>query len=180
MTAHDWPYILDNGAYAADVNDEEWDPDPFLRRLNELNDRMHRDPEFVVLPDVRGDAAASERQTRMWANRLAARGFDYPWAVAVQDGMTPDQACELAVDVDADVLFVGGSDPWKVSNSAALVRAAHAAGLHAHIGRPMDLTFADAVGADSVDTTSIVRNEDYARLQAFEEQTTVADFAPTE
>lgn len=66
-----------------------------------------------------------------------------------------------------------------MANAAQIVRAAHPADLQAHIGRPMDLTWAEAIGADSVNTTSIVRCENYARLRAFEEQTTVADYTST-
>ena len=180
MTGHDWPYILDNGAYAAAMNDETWDPEPFLTRLAQILDRMPRPPEFIVLPDVRGDAAASVGRSRSWARRLTQLGYDYPTALPVQDGLDPAEAVAVAEEVGAETLFIGGSDAWCVANAAEIVRAAHIADLQAHIGRPMDLTWAEAVGVDSVDTTSIVRNEAYARLRAFEEQTTVAEFAPTE
>ncbi|WP_135806651.1 hypothetical protein [Halorussus marinus] len=181
------PYALDNGCFAARERPEEWSADAWLSRVEEIPERANgREPEFVVLPDVVGDADASELRTRTFAKRLDARGLGsstLPRAVAAQDGMTPARVLALAEAVNAATVFIGGSDRWKLSHAEELTEAAHDAGLSVHIGRPPAAGFADALawaealGVESVDTTSVTRGERYNILERFERQTTLGDHA---
>lgn len=168
MTPHDWPYILDNGAFHAYVNGYPWDADAFVGRLAEIPVKMPRDPDFVVLPDVVTDPESTKKRSQQWAGII-----DYPTAFAVQDGVDPTDATEFAHRLDADYLFVGGTVAWKRRWAETFVTAAHGAGLKCHIGRPGDIGWAIEIGADSVDTTTIVHNQDWQRLRRLEEQTTL-------
>lgn len=107
-------------------------------------------PDWCVLPDVVANGRASLRVS------LAALDdwcdAPWPWALVVQDGMTP---ATLPWDAPWRVLFVGGSLPWKLRTGASWVRAAHEHGRRAHIGRvgTVDrVRWAAAAGADSVDS----------------------------
>lgn len=162
MTPHDWPYILDNGAFRAYIRNEPWDVDAFVGRLAQI-DTMPRDPDFVVLPDVVTDPTATRERATQWAGVI-----EYPTSYPVQDGVDPADAVSIADRLGADTLFVGGTVKWKRSHAEAFVTTAHDHGLRCHIGRPGDLVWADRIGADSVDTTSIVRNESWHRLQRLE------------
>lgn len=179
MTAHDWPYIIDNGAYQAWQNDEEWDADPFLKRLEQIETRMPRDPDFVVLPDILKGSFESMARSAYWARRVDEFGVDY--YLPVQNGMPVEQAVRAAVDIGASGIFVGGSRAYKEEYAGQYVMTAHDCGLKCHIGKPGPrLTWARDLGADSVDTVSIVRNRYWGRLRKLEgaeptDETTLAD-----
>ena len=165
MTPHDWPYILDNGAFHAYVNGVPWDATAFVGRLKQI-ETMPRDPDFVVLPDVVTDPESTKKRSQQWAGVV-----DYTTAFSVQNGINPDEAVEFADRVGAEYLFVGGTARWKRRNAETFVESAHDHGLKCHIGRPGDLVWARDIGADSVDTISIVRNESWGRLRTLEANT---------
>ncbi len=159
MTPHHVPYILDNGAYKAYRNDEEWDPDPFLSRLEEIGEKMPRDPDFVVLPDVLEDGDASIKRSRKWSDKISS--FGYRYYLPVQDGMPVEQTVREAVDMGASGIFIGGTRKFKLEYADQFIMTAHDYGLLAHIGRPgTNLSWVRDLGADSIDTTSIVRRGD--------------------
>lgn len=167
MTPHDTPYILDNGAYHCYTEGIPWDATAFVARLNQLAS-MPRDPEFVVLPDVVTNPDLTRERSQQWAGVI-----DYTTAFAVQDGVKPDDAIPFTQRLEAEYVFVGGTAEWKRRHAEAFVEAAHDVGLKCHIGRPNDLMWAQRIGADSVDTTSIVRNGSWHKLEILEEQQTL-------
>lgn len=84
---------------------------------------------FATAPDRWGDAAATLAVAEPCFDRI--RGEGYPVALVAQDGME-----SLPVPWSAfDVLFVGGSDPWRATVAPELVREARARGIPAHLGR---------------------------------------------
>lgn len=167
MTPHDWPYILDNGAYRAFKRGEPWDVDAFVGRVAQL-DTMPRDPDFVVLPDCVASPERTRERSEQWAGVIHA-----PTAYAVQDGCDPEDAVDFADRVEAVALFVGGTVRWKRTHAEEVATAAHDHGLRCHIGRPNDLTWAKAIGADSVDTSTIVRDGAWHKLEQLEQQQTL-------
>lgn len=169
MTPHDTPYILDNGAWSAFVNNEPWDVDAFVGRLGQL-DTMPRPPDFVVLPDVVTNPERTAERACQWAPII-----DAPTAYPVQDGISPERAVELCERTDSGTIFIGGTHEFKRRNAEAFIDAAHAHGPNCHIARPgpKGIVWADEIGADSVDTTSIVANANYDRLRRLEEQQTL-------
>lgn len=100
------PYALDNGRYASTVKNQVWDEDAYIEML----DRVAADtlvPRWLLVPDVVADPDATRREWDVWAHRLSSR-YRWPLAMAVQDGMEPDD-----VPKEAAVVFVGGSTEWK-------------------------------------------------------------------
>lgn len=170
MTPHDWPYILDNGAFTAYKNNTLWDVDQFVRRLSQIEDEMPREPDFVVLPDVVTDPEGTYDRAEPWKSLI-----DYNTAFAVQDGMRPERAAEFAAEIGCVALFVGGTVRWKRTHAPTIVERAHDYGLDCHIARPGNIGWAEEIGADSVDTTSIVHNQNWGRLEHLENQQTFAD-----
>lgn len=174
MTAHDWPYILDNGAYGGNFDLAE-----FVAALERL-DEMPCPPDFVVLPDVHKEGLASISRSSRYAGLVDTYGYDY--YLPVQDGMDVGAAVRVAVDLGASGVFVGGSDQWMLRYADQFAMTGHDYGLKCHIGKPGGtvqnpsrgrLTWAEKIGADSVDTTSIVRNGYWHRLRNLEEQETL-------
>lgn len=162
---YDEPYIVDNGAFAAHKNGEDWDAEEF-REMLDWAEAHQRDPDFVVIPDVVGDADATFDRSAEWADEISFTTY-----LAVQDGMAFDCATAFAQEIGAAGLFVGGSKPWKRRTAEAWVRHAHDAGLKCHIARPWDLVAADTMGADSVDTTTVVAWGAWWKLEQLETQT---------
>ena len=62
-----------------------------------------------MVPDVVTDSKATFKMWDEWAPIVAEKGF--PLAFAVQDGMTPEMV--KASNVEAEVIFVGGSTDFK-------------------------------------------------------------------
>ena len=143
------PYAIDNGAFPAWSNGEEWDEDAFLRALDWTEGHSAK-PRWVVVPDVVTDAEATMESWVRWAPRMRERGLRL--ALAVQDGMTPADAEPLG----ADVIFVGGSTEWKMGTLTDWCRAFP----RVHVGRInglRGLMACHAAGAESVDGTGYFR-----------------------
>lgn len=143
------PYAMDNGAFPAWTNNEEWDQARFEKALAWARSKRPR-PLWVVVPDVVTDAEATFARWHEWAPRL--EGFRL--ALAVQDGMTPD-----AVDahgITPEVIFVGGSTGWKMRTIPTWCEAYP----RVHVGRINGLRGLMAcrlAGAESVDGTGFFR-----------------------
>jgi len=164
MTPYDTPYILDNGAWSAFKNSEPWDVDAFVARLGQL-DTMPREPDFVVLPDVVTNPEQTVERASKWAPII-----DADTALPVQDGIEPERAVEVCERLDAGTIFVGGTHEFKRMHGRGFVETAHNHGLDCHIARPgpKGILWADEIGADSVDTSTIAADADYDRLVRLE------------
>jgi hypothetical protein len=106
---------------------------------------------FATAPDVVGDASATlALSTPMFAPIRAA---GYPVALVAQDGL---ESLPVPWD-DFDVLFIGGTTAWKLSEPAhGLAAEAKRRGKWLHMGRVNSLRrcrIAQAMGCDSVDGT---------------------------
>jgi hypothetical protein len=99
-------YAVDPETYAPWVKGEAWDPAPFEELLPKL-ERADIPPRWVIVPDRPGSRDDTLRMWDEWEPRL--RRYGWPLALAIQDGMTPQDAA----NVGADVLFVGGTTDWK-------------------------------------------------------------------
>lgn len=177
MCAHDAPYFVDNGCF--NPEGEEWPQEKFLGRLGDIGEKMPREPEFVVLPDVWGDGMLSLVRSAQWVDDVAA--FEYDYYLPVQDGMPVEQAVRAAVEIGAAGVFVGGSDEFKREYAGQFSMTAHDYGLKCHIGKPgPSLSWARDLGVDSVDTASIVRNGYWNRLRKLEGTERTAEVKLTE
>lgn len=142
-------WAADNACFAG-----RFDADRWLRWL----DRQPRtNCLFAVAPDVVGDAVATWQRSAPWLPVI--RDMGYPAALVAQDGIE-----SLHVEWDAfDVLFIGGSTAWKLSQHAFSVAAeARRRGKHVHVGRVNSFTRyrSWAPFADSCDGTYLAFGPD--------------------
>lgn len=99
------PFALDNGKYSVWAAGKQWDELGFIRHL-ELVAASGKPPLWALVPDAVADRDGTLREWDLWYKRMAHYGW--PLAFAVQDGMV-----KADVPKEADVVFVGGSTPWK-------------------------------------------------------------------
>ncbi len=151
------PFALDNGLYHLPNHPPKGMKalPPFyamLRRclLAEMN------PMFVVVPDVPYDGDATRILSRKHSRHMRENGYKGPRALAVQDGMTPD-------DLDSyEAVFVAGSTDWKWRTARGWVDEAKARGMWAHVARVNTrdrIRHCIDIGADSADGTGIWRGD---------------------
>jgi hypothetical protein len=130
------------------------DEPAFLAMLDALAPHAG-DMLWVTAPDVVGDAAGTLQRFAVWGPRIRARGFRV--ALVLQDGMTIDSVPWG----EFDAVFVGGSTEYKLGDdAAAIVRAARARGLQAHMGRVNSYKrarYAWQIGCTSVDGSGWAR-----------------------
>jgi len=162
------PFIVDNGVYQAAMNDEQWS----VSAWHDLLDRVANHPwppDFVVLPDVYNDAEATLERHREHIG--AVLDHEFRPAAVIQPGMDEQTQVRLADRIGARVIFVGGANRWKRAYGETIVSAAHARDMAVHIGNPGvpdGLRWAQRIGADSVDTASVIASEAYDHLDELE------------
>jgi hypothetical protein len=140
------PWAMDNGAFSG------FDEGAYLRMIERYHPYHAAHPcQFVVAPDVVGDAACTLARWPFWCELL--RGLGLPPAFVAQDGLTPDRVPWQGMAA----LFIGGSTDYKESEAArTLCGYAKARGLWVHWGRvngKRRYELALKAGADSIDGT---------------------------
>lgn len=143
----------DNGCFGKNyVGDTAW-----LAWLTKMADHAAR-CLWATAPDVVADAQATLARSSPHLPTIRALG--YPAALVAQDGLE-----DLTVPWDMfDVLFIGGSTDWKLSQLAGgLVGEAKRRGKWVHMGRVNSRrrwTYAESIGCDSVDGTFLAFGPD--------------------
>ncbi|WP_169316565.1 hypothetical protein [Natrinema gari] len=169
MTPHDGPYFVDNGAYTDSFDAEKW-----LETVEQSLLEMPTVPDFIVLPDVYGDAGATIDRHREWLydRPLPLRSGELARYWVLQPGRP------LAEQFDAiegcQGVFVGGPKRWKRAHGEQIVAEARGRDLRAHVGNPGGadgLVWAYRTGFDSCDTTTIFQNGYWHYLEKLEEVT---------
>jgi hypothetical protein len=148
------PFILDNGAFAAWRNSKPFPAARFLRRVEKCYSRGLV-PDFVVLPDVVADPAATLEMSAKWYAMMPAA---WGKAFVLQDGIEPWQVSQFLATHPCTHVFLGGTDWFKDSKAAFWCDWAHARGLKFHFGRagtPRKFEFAMIIGADSLDSARL-------------------------
>ena len=168
MCRHEGRYFVDNGCFGARHPGDHWQPSTFYNRLDRVEE-MPRPPDFVVMPDHPGDHAVTVE--RSMYHLLALRWYGYPLHFAIQPGASIYHAVERARRWDCTGVFLGGPASFKREIVDEVVDRAHDVGLRVHVGRPGSLVWAFEAGVDSVDTSSIVRNKSWHRLDRLERMT---------
>jgi hypothetical protein len=140
-------FAFDNGCFS---RPDLYSDDTYLRWL----DTRNRDGcLFATAPDVVGDWVRTIERSYAVLPRIRDLGF--PAAFIAQDGIPP----AWIAWGEFDVLFVGGSTTWKLSEDAfALPKLAHAHGKKIHLGRvnsEIRYRAARAAGYDSADGTML-------------------------
>lgn len=152
-------YALDNGAWTAHQQGEDFDTAAFERLVGELG----AGAQFVVVPDIVAGGLESLRFSREWLHRL--EGVARRRLIAVQDGMAPwDVEPLLGPGVG---IFVGGSTDrederggWKWRSLPYWGALARKVRCYLHVGRVNStrrILECARVGADSFDGTSVTR-----------------------
>jgi hypothetical protein len=135
----------------------------FRAMLAQPHLKAHRDTcLFIAAPDVLrhlpsgdviGDAEATLAQFPAWAEEIRTHGF--PVALVAQNGL--ETMLEAVPWDQVDVLFVGGSTEWKLSEAARMcVEEAQRRGKRTHMGRVNSykrLALAASWGIDTADGT---------------------------
>lgn len=160
------PFFVDNGAFTS-----SFDPDEWIALLDSLDTYSYK-PDFVVLPDVYNDAEGTIRRHREYVEEVRDRNL--PVAHVLQPGLDPEMQIILADRLEADWIFLGGRTRWQRRHGREIVEQARDRDLPVHVGNPggeKGLRWAYQIGAESVDTTTINRNEYWHYLEALEEIT---------
>lgn len=143
------PCAADNGAFKVWRAGGTFNASKFLLHIA----RILRDgpcPDFVVVPDIPMNGAASLQLSLSWVPKLQGT---IPLYLVVQNGMEPTHISDLLEPFAG--IFVGGDVPWKLRTGSAWVRLAHRHGRRCHIGRvgtAKRVRWARCVGADSIDS----------------------------
>ena len=156
---------FDNGVFKiwdknGPMTENQFDEPGYLSRLARARDAGM--PYLAVVPDLVAAGLDSLAFSLRWRDRLD----DWPWYLAVQDGMTTE---DVAPYLDAfSGIFVGGSTQFK-STLPSWVRFAHAHGKKCHYARctsPKRLAWAQSIGCDSIDSSQPLWS--WQSLRAFE------------
>lgn len=164
-TWKDLPCALDNGAFQSHRRGFPFMEQFFLEALESCyTNGLSLD--FVVCPDIICGGVKSLDFSLAWAERLATAPR---LALVLQDGMQ-EGMLDPHILSKFTHLFIGGSVEWKWENADRWVRFAHAHNKLCHIGqvgRADRLRFAQHIQADSVDSTSIARNDSWDVLDEY-------------
>jgi len=141
------PWGFDNGAFRDWLNGKDFDAEAFLRRL-EIAYRIGT-PYLAVVPDIVAGGDKSLEFSLGWLEKLPQ---EWPWYLAVQDGMKLEQVNEVISPFAG--IFLGGTDKFKAT-AWHWCKLAHIHGKkfhYARAGTPRKLIDAKKVGADSCDS----------------------------
>lgn len=169
------PCFLDNGAFSCWLKGYPFQKEVFLKTLNSAYSKGIK-LDFIVCPDIVTQGKKSLKFSMKWAlNEL----FGAPkLALAVQDGMSIQMINDIIPENHFSHIFVGGSNEWKWKTAEQWVEFAHSKKLKAHIGRCgtfKKLIKAYEMGADSVDSTNWVRNDNWKSIEKFLEYLEIAE-----
>lgn len=138
---------FDNGAFVNYSQGLPFDEERFKKRLQAS---YHKGPPFLaVVPDEVGGSLSSLEFSERWRDKLYD---DWPWYLAVQDGMEVRDVEPLLGRYAG--LFLGGTDAFK-KTALKWCKLAHAYGKLFHYGRagtPSKISHAQKIGADSLDS----------------------------
>jgi hypothetical protein len=145
-------FALDNGAYIDWTNHLPFDEDLYLKTLRIC---APLGPDFIIIPDIVAGGLESLRYSLEWIPRLRSIvGDQIPLALAVQDGMETRDVKPLLGQFQ--VLFLGGSRPWKYRTGEKWCRWANKHGIPVHIGAIGSMggvKWARYIDATSIDST---------------------------
>ena len=169
------PWGFDNGAFPAWLHGKNFPEYEFLKRLETAQDAPC-DPYLAVVPDIVAGGLKSLQFSLEWRKEL--RDVEWPWYLAVQDGMEVSNVEPCLGWFDG--IFLGGSDGFK-AQAGRWGALAHKHQKRFHFGRastPNKLVSAYRSGADSCDSafplwTAARMKEFGQRWTGLEEQATI-------
>ena len=110
--AGDYSHVgIDNGVFSEFTGTEPFNEAKFFSLLDSVRDAGLADKVvFAVVPDKVGDWRGTQERWEQYSDRV--REYGMPIAYVAQDGIESNLK-EIPWD-DFDVLFIGGSTPWKL------------------------------------------------------------------
>ena len=160
------PCALDNGAFVCYSKGYGFQSDVFLETLRKCY-KLGISLDFIVCPDIICGGLDSLSFSIKWAN---GKLFGYPrLALVLQDGMGIKDIRHYHLTKFTH-LFVGGSVEWKWKTAKDWIQFAHDNNKECHIGQCGKLEYLEQalrLGADSVDSTSITRNDSWHIIEQF-------------
>jgi len=175
---------FDNGAFQAHQRGYPFRDDNFWAALN-LAYSIGISLDFLVCPDIVGGGRRSLEYSLEWAEKLKSaprlalvvqndiRTKETP--LRKSEDMTPEMLSQYDI-ISFSHLFIGGTVEWKWQTADMWVKYAHKIGLKCHIGQCGQLKylkFAEHIQADSVDSTSFVRNGSWSIIGEYLQKTTL-------
>jgi len=141
-------WAFDNGAYSAYLKGQEFPEARFLKRY-ERAQTMTTPPYLAVVPDIVAGGMGSLTFSLRWRDRLN----DWPWYLAVQDGLIPDDVIRYRDRFSG--IFLGGGNGYKATAHEwrTFTRVFNMGFHYGRVGTPRKLTHTVEVGADSCDSS---------------------------
>lgn len=156
-----FPYACDNGAFSC------WNSasNTFDHKKWAANEQAWREllvwcqcapikPLWAIVPDVPGDRDATLDRWAVYAPEVVESRI--PLAIAVQDGMTPEDVRQLKVQ--PEVICIGGSTEWKWQTVEVWAKAFERVHL-LRCNMPTKLDYLEALGIESCDGTGWNRGD---------------------
>lgn len=162
------PCAMDNGAFTCFQKGYPFQSDLFRDNIKHCH-KLGIPLDFITCPDIVCGGDRSLMYSVDWA--LGELITAPKLALVIQDGMTRKKV--LPHIGRFTHLFIGGSVDWKWKNAQEWVQFAHDNGLLCHIGQVGQLKYmldAYEFGADSIDSTSMVRNKSWDTVVKFHER----------
>lgn len=153
------PYALDNGRFPVWSSGKKWDERKYFKLLDRAEKTDHP-PKWIVVPDSVGNAKETFTEWAKWTEILKDR--KWPFALAVQDGMTPEIVRRQCRPLP-EVIFVGGTTEWKWKTVQIWTREF----LRVHVGRVNTgrlLWRCHRLGVESSDGTGWFHHVQYKQL----------------
>jgi len=145
--AFSYRYAMDNGAF------KQFNETQYFKMID--FSKNFEIPMFLVVPDV---VSCHIRTSILWSYyypKLREVCPDYPLAFVAQDGCEPH-----FIPDEADWIFIGGNDPWKMDNIHKFIGINNKP---VHVGRVNSLgrlKYCERLGVKSVDGTGWMRARD--------------------
>lgn len=148
------PYAIDNGAYSCFTNKKPWKEADFLK-LVKVVEGIGPGPYMAITPDIVAGGLKSLQMSNEWIERPELQN-NFPWYLAVQNGMRHEWIEDAITKYPYAGIFVGGDNRFKRNTSTEWIALGHKYGLKVHIGRvgtPRKIRWANDIGADSCDSS---------------------------
>jgi|TARA_R100001530_G_scaffold55017_1_gene40469 hypothetical protein len=157
---------LDNGAFNCYRKGYPFQADVFFDMIKHCY-KLGIVLDFIVCPDIMCAGEKSFQYSMEWAKGELLSTPNL--ALVVQDGMEP-KGIKFDIEDYFTHIFVGGSVDWKWKTAKEWVKFSHDNNMKCHIGQCGQLEFlklAHEYNADSVDSSSIVRNGSWDIINQF-------------
>jgi hypothetical protein len=129
-------------------NEANWDVNAWRRMLFWASSQQQK-PLWAIVPDWIGDGAKTIERWHQFKGEVP-----FPKALAVQDGMTVEDALAL----EPDVICVGGTTEWKWATVEMWVQAFPR--VHVlRVNSPTKLDWLESIGVESCDGTGWNRGD---------------------